>query len=282
MARNEEKQLARLNRFYLQQQKDEQLKKKPPRPKLNDLYSADEVKKWLPSIKEDINYYLAQSSVPCYPQKQIEEFNRRIDKLQGEYRAFLRKLRFLDPDIKSTPWTNRPYSSKRSKINSANQINDSDTVLSESSNEKKSKLSVDLLIPTPVLDNDNSYKTEYGYQEQKTIIPSVNFDLQDEPLQFDQINMPAITWATKISRQSANHDEKNIRSTVGTCSSNMEIPENRHQSVNITNHKEKNSFLCDQMTEDNLIKDNTDKVKISSSLDFLSVYIDSDSEDDNM
>ncbi|KAK6188426.1 hypothetical protein SNE40_004603 [Patella caerulea] len=282
MARNEEKQLARLNRFYLQQQKDEQLKKKPRRPKLNDLFTADEVKKWLPSIKEDINYYLAQSSVPCYPQKQIEEFNNRIDKLQGEYRAFLRKLRFLDPDIKSTPWTNRPYSSKRSKSDSANQINDSDAVLCESSNEKKSKLSVDLLIPTPVLDNDDCYKTEYGYQEQKTIIPSVNSELQDQPLQFDQINMPAITWASKISKQSANTDENNIRSTVETCSRNMDIPENNHQSDNITSRKDKNSVLCEQLTEDSLIKDNSNKVKIPSSLDFLSVYSDSDSEDDNL
>ena len=47
--------------------------------------------------------------MPCYPESKIKEFNQKIDHLQGEYKAFVRKLRKLDPNIKETPWTERSY-----------------------------------------------------------------------------------------------------------------------------------------------------------------------------
>ncbi|KAI0242447.1 hypothetical protein LSAT2_013348 [Lamellibrachia satsuma] len=58
MARNEEKQYGRLNRLHLQQQREEQLKKKPPRPRLHTLNTVSDVKKWLPSITRDIDFSL--------------------------------------------------------------------------------------------------------------------------------------------------------------------------------------------------------------------------------
>lgn len=53
--------------------------------------------------------------VPCYPEHVISDFSQRIDRLRGEYKAYLRKLRDLCPEETQTPWTDRPYSAKRRK-----------------------------------------------------------------------------------------------------------------------------------------------------------------------
>lgn len=126
MARNEEKQLGRLNRLLLKHQKDEQEKKNPKRPRLDVINSADDIKQWLPNIKKDIDFCLKQSQVPCYPESKIKEFNQKIDHLQGEYKAFVRKLRKLDPNIKETPWTERSYKKVQEK-----KITESSSVYSE-------------------------------------------------------------------------------------------------------------------------------------------------------
>lgn len=113
MARNEEKNLARLNRLILQNQKDENLKKNPPRPRLDTLETVEDIKKWLPSIKRDIDFNLKQSQVPCYPERKIQEFRSNVDHLQGLYKAFVRKLKGLDPQLTSIPWNDRVYESKK-------------------------------------------------------------------------------------------------------------------------------------------------------------------------
>ncbi|XP_041357939.1 uncharacterized protein LOC121374885 isoform X2 [Gigantopelta aegis] len=115
MARNEEKQLARLNRFYLQKDKEAQQKKNPPRPRLETLNTSAEIQKWLPSIKRDLNFYIKQSEVTCYPQSKIDQFSRKINGLKWEYRAFVRKLRELNPGLEVTPWTDRPYAGHKRK-----------------------------------------------------------------------------------------------------------------------------------------------------------------------
>lgn len=50
-----------------------------------------------------------QSQVPCYPEAKIKEFNLKIDHLQRQYKAFVWKLRKLDPKVKQIPWVERGY-----------------------------------------------------------------------------------------------------------------------------------------------------------------------------
>ncbi|KAK3592043.1 hypothetical protein CHS0354_019298 [Potamilus streckersoni] len=208
MARNEEKQFGRLNRLYLEKEKQEFLKKHPPRPKLISLNSAEEIKKWLPSIKTDIDFCLKQSQVVCYPNTKIEEFSLRIESLSREYKFFLRKLKQLDPSVDIVPWTERAYSSKRKRstkttsqgdeqISTSKRIKENETKSRELNNinngQKKSKTEGSFAcetlnfipIHTPILDSEEKYKNCYGYNE---ILPEVvynsNPDLMDKPLEF--------------------------------------------------------------------------------------------------
>ncbi|XP_038650287.1 uncharacterized protein si:dkey-86e18.1 isoform X2 [Scyliorhinus canicula] len=123
MARNEEKQLGNLNRLWLQREKEEGRLREihQNRPKLSSLNSAVEVKKWIPSIKTEIEYYLQQSQLSHYSEKKIKEFQDYIEKLQKEYQRYLWKLRQLDPSHKDHPWKPRAYTRKRPP-NSAPQI----------------------------------------------------------------------------------------------------------------------------------------------------------------
>lgn len=115
------------------------------------LNSASSVKKWIPSIKNEIEYYLQVSQMslwilvgtflasngletwpsasicwhqlflfPCqqsqlthYPERKIAEFQLHIDALEKEYKRFIAKLRVLDPSCKHKPWTPRAYSKRR-------------------------------------------------------------------------------------------------------------------------------------------------------------------------
>lgn len=115
MARNEEKQQGRLNRLWLHKERAEGRIKDPhaPRPKLSTLNSSSSVKKWIPSIKSEIEYYLQQSQLIHYPERKIAEFQLRIEELEKEYKRFITKLRALDPTCKHQPWTPRAYSRKR-------------------------------------------------------------------------------------------------------------------------------------------------------------------------
>ncbi|KAA0708824.1 hypothetical protein E1301_Tti018460 [Triplophysa tibetana] len=126
MARNEEKQLGKLNRLWLQKEKEEGRIKdvQVPRPKLATLNSVEAVKKWIPRIKKEIEYYLQicielfipisqQSQLSHYPERKIDEFHQHIEGLQREYKRYLNKLRFLDPTCKTTPWKPRLYTRRR-------------------------------------------------------------------------------------------------------------------------------------------------------------------------
>uniref|UniRef100_A0A3Q3DKL5 Si:dkey-86e18.1 n=1 Tax=Hippocampus comes TaxID=109280 RepID=A0A3Q3DKL5_HIPCM len=86
------------------------------RPKLCTLNSASSVKKWIPSIKKDMEYYLQQSQLAHYPERKIEEFQLKMEALEREYKRFVTKLRVLDPTCKHKPWTLRAYCKRRADV----------------------------------------------------------------------------------------------------------------------------------------------------------------------
>ncbi|KAI1892034.1 hypothetical protein AGOR_G00149830 [Albula goreensis] len=115
MARNEEKHLGKLNRLWLQKEREEGRIKDvhEARPRLSSLNTAAAVKKWIPSIKNEIEFYLQQSQLSHYPERKIAEFQQNIEELGEEYKRYIRKLRFLDPSCKHHPWTPRAYTKRR-------------------------------------------------------------------------------------------------------------------------------------------------------------------------
>ncbi|XP_040896535.1 uncharacterized protein si:dkey-86e18.1 [Toxotes jaculatrix] len=124
MARNEEKQQGRLNRLWLQKEREEGRLKDAHerRPKLSALNSASSVKKWIPSIKNEIEYYLQQSQLSHYPERKIAEFQLHIEALEKEYKSFIAKLRVLDPSCKHKPWTPRAYCKRRAETQDSPSI----------------------------------------------------------------------------------------------------------------------------------------------------------------
>uniref|UniRef100_A0A3Q3Q7C1 Uncharacterized protein n=1 Tax=Monopterus albus TaxID=43700 RepID=A0A3Q3Q7C1_MONAL len=117
MARNEEKLHGRLNRLWLQKEREEGRLKDvhERRPKLATLNSASAVKKWIPRIKNEIEYYLQQSQLSHYPERKIAEFKLHIEALEKEYKSFTAKLRVLDPLCQHKPWTPRAYCKRRAE-----------------------------------------------------------------------------------------------------------------------------------------------------------------------
>ncbi|XP_059149471.1 uncharacterized protein LOC131936473 [Physella acuta] len=199
MARNEEKQLARLNRFYLSKQKEEEFKKRPPRPKLESLSTVYEIKKWLPSVMRDIEFYVKQMEVACYPDRQIKEFETRIDHLRGEYKAFVRKIRQLEPDLSATPWSDRPYAAKQRKTEASSTyvetVSDNsppDKADTTTKNENLQQSSTSFVpIPVPVLNNDALLERCFGYGVQREPTQTeTNPEIQDKPLDFNKRNLP--------------------------------------------------------------------------------------------
>ncbi|KAM3915760.1 uncharacterized protein RB166_018003 [Leptodactylus fuscus] len=115
MARNEEKQQGKLNRLWLRREKEEGrvISVSGDRPRLSALHTAAEVKRWIPSIKREMEYYLEQSQLIHYSDRKIEEFQEKLEALKKEYQSHLWKLRRLDPACKEHPWKPRGYTRKR-------------------------------------------------------------------------------------------------------------------------------------------------------------------------
>ncbi|XP_057696101.1 uncharacterized protein si:dkey-86e18.1 [Corythoichthys intestinalis] len=124
MARNEEKQQGRLNRLWLQKEREEGRLKdvQERRPKLCTLNTTSSVKKWIPSIKTDMEYYLQQSQLTHYPERKIAEFQLKLEALEREYKSFVTKLRVLDPTCKHKPWTPRAYCKRRADVQGSTSI----------------------------------------------------------------------------------------------------------------------------------------------------------------
>ncbi|XP_020631412.1 uncharacterized protein LOC110068375 isoform X2 [Orbicella faveolata] len=118
MARNCEKKLIGLNRLWLAKQQKEELEKSPKRPHLRSLNSATEVKRWIPGIKREMDYYLDLSGARQhrYPDTKIKEFENKVEELENEYKRFVRKVYELDPSTTGVPWQPRGYVSKRKNL----------------------------------------------------------------------------------------------------------------------------------------------------------------------
>uniref|UniRef100_A0A672KAW2 Si:dkey-86e18.1 n=1 Tax=Sinocyclocheilus grahami TaxID=75366 RepID=A0A672KAW2_SINGR len=117
MARNEEKPFGKLNLLWLQKEreggriKDVHVSK----PKLATLNSVAAVKKWMPSIKKQIEYYLQPLIILSTrgENRKIDEFCQHIEELETEYKHFLKKLCSLDPTCKHKHWEPRAYAKRR-------------------------------------------------------------------------------------------------------------------------------------------------------------------------
>ncbi|XP_065069674.1 uncharacterized protein LOC135694742 isoform X2 [Rhopilema esculentum] len=117
MARNCEKHFVGLNRIFLEEQwkKDKERK----RPYLQSLNTGAEIKKWIPSIKRELNYCLQQLSGARghdYTDAKIKEFEERVQYLEREHKRFIQKLRQLDPSSSGVPWEARPYKRKNTQV----------------------------------------------------------------------------------------------------------------------------------------------------------------------
>ena len=142
MARNCEKHFVGLNRVFLGEQwkRDEERK----RPSLNKLTTAEEVRKWIPSIKKDIDYYLRQLSGARkhdYSEAKLKEFEEKVEQLERDHKRFVNKVYQLDPAQKSkgVPWEAKAYVSKRKLEKETSSVADPSSVTSSSSSKKKKK-----------------------------------------------------------------------------------------------------------------------------------------------
>ncbi|KAI4892556.1 hypothetical protein NFI96_024722 [Prochilodus magdalenae] len=178
MARNEEKQLGKLNRLWLQKEREEGRLRtiNEPRPKLATLNSVAAVKKWIPSIKSEIEYYLQQSQLSHYPERKIAEFQQQIEQLEKEYKRYLNKLRSLDPTCKHKPWIPRAYTKRRQDSDSSHCIAKRSCIPDPDSLEEAATTS------TP-------YKQDLPKQSTPTATPPSALQDQDLPLSFDRTRL---------------------------------------------------------------------------------------------
>ncbi|XP_034036294.1 uncharacterized protein si:dkey-86e18.1 [Thalassophryne amazonica] len=201
MARNEEKQQGRLNRLWLQRERQEGRLKdtQERRPKLSTLNSVSSVKKWIPSIKNEIEYYLQQSQLSHYPDRKIAEFQLRIATLEKEYKSFIAKLRVLDPTCKHKPWTPRAYCKRRSDAeDSPTTVKHSRTCKSDSGDGQSRGAQSDLTKdrtghPKASLSEKQLPLSQSEIRYQNTVpanpISQEVCAVQDEPLSFDRTRL---------------------------------------------------------------------------------------------
>ncbi|XP_077134675.1 uncharacterized protein LOC143788715 isoform X1 [Ranitomeya variabilis] len=196
MARNEEKQQGRLNRLWLQKEKAEGRVRDVTgkRPRLAALHTAAEIRRWIPSIKSDMEYYLEQSQLIHYSDRKIEEFQEKLEVLKKEYQSHLWKLRRLDPSCKEHPWKLRGYTRKRtvdgkvpSWVQSGAGERPGDALLSTVLSDN-----IDEELSNPEEDGDGSSTKE---SKAAVLDLPINPQGQDEPLQFSNANShPKDVW----------------------------------------------------------------------------------------
>ncbi|CAL1592892.1 unnamed protein product [Knipowitschia caucasica] len=204
MARNEEKQQGRLNRLWLQKEREEGRLKdvRETRPKLYTLHTAASVKKWIPSIKNEIEYYLQQSQLPHYPERKIAEFQLKIEALEKEYKSFITKLRVLDPSCKHQPWTPRAYCKRRAdQPDSHNSVKKPHAALSEGIQDFNEDGSGGQAETCCMRNQKTSLtKTLLNYTETRILNPSsLDNPEQDLPLMFDESRLAVAVAAFRGS-----------------------------------------------------------------------------------
>ncbi|XP_021927381.1 uncharacterized protein LOC110833520 isoform X2 [Zootermopsis nevadensis] len=69
----------------------------------------------LSSIKEEMEYCLKQSQVPCYTDGKVYDYYHRITQLELKYKATLRKLRKCDHVTKEGTSPSLPYKQKANR-----------------------------------------------------------------------------------------------------------------------------------------------------------------------
>ncbi|CAB4003707.1 Hypothetical predicted protein [Paramuricea clavata] len=121
--------------------------------KQGSLHSAQEVKKWIPSIKKELDYCLEQLSGARqhqYPERKVKEFEEKVQLLEKEYKRFVQKVFELDPQTSGIPWQPRGYVSKRK---AAEMSTDKGNVQSKVEQITKKK------ICTPLMDKERKQET---------------------------------------------------------------------------------------------------------------------------
>eukprot|EP00062_Callorhinchus_milii_P017939 gi/632970868/ref/XP_007901885.1/ PREDICTED: uncharacterized protein LOC103185279 isoform X1 [Callorhinchus milii] len=198
MARNAEKQLGRLNRLWLHREREEGRLREPHqnRPRLTSLNTAAEVKRWIPSIKAEIEYYLQQSQLSHYSERKIKEFQDHIEGLRKEYQSYLWKVRHLDPSNKEHPWKPRAYTRKRpdkERKQPASQLDESGAV-----KRLRTPLLSDNTEDRSLQDHSGEDEEESGRRWRSPVIQdtgilydcsTVSPELQDQPLTFDKASL---------------------------------------------------------------------------------------------
>ncbi|XP_013392754.1 uncharacterized protein LOC106160643 [Lingula anatina] len=213
MARNEEKQFGRLNRLILQKEKEEQLKKNPPRPRLDTLNAPEEIKKWIPSLQKDIDFNLKQSQVPCYPESKIQEYKDNVNKYERLYKAFLKKLKTLDPTASEgdAPWNDRPYSGKKRRLEEESD----DGKISLTQTAEEDKFSKMQKIETPLLDlPENMSIVKDGTN---VINLNVDIDCLDKPLEFNTVFTKSNINKCCIKKAFSNKSGSKLKEEDGHC-----------------------------------------------------------------
>ena len=143
MARNCEKHFVGLNRVFLEEQWKRE--KELERPPLHKLKTAADVRKWIPSIKKDIEYYLRQLSGARkhdYPETKLKEFEEKVEALEKEHKKFVNKVFQLDPNQKGIPWEAKAYISKRKTSESSTS---SSSITTDAPTKKKKKIVLNVL-----------------------------------------------------------------------------------------------------------------------------------------
>ena len=165
MARNCEKHFVGLNRVFLEEQwKRDEERKRPP---LHHLKTAAEVRKWMPTIQKDIEYYLRQlggARKHDYTETKLKEFEEKVAALEREHKRFVSKVFELDPSqrAKGVPWAPKGYSSKR-KLRETSSVSSSSPSPSPSQHQNETAPSTKKKRKPIVL---NVLKNEEGKSDQ--------------------------------------------------------------------------------------------------------------------
>ncbi|XP_065917451.1 uncharacterized protein [Dysidea avara] len=133
MARNHEKQYGALNRYVLAKEREKLPSRRPP---LHVLTKVEDVKKWIPDIKREMEYTIQQMTCKDYSEQKIEAIKERLERLKREYRGFVQKVYTLDPTTDAIPWNSRAYSRKRRPLTDQHVVEDTKRILVEETAER--------------------------------------------------------------------------------------------------------------------------------------------------